>query len=59
MKRIDDCQRAEVTLLDENDIAGASLNGKLPSELSVTQLKRWLAYRGAPVSGEKSDLIER
>ena len=60
MDGVDDCQRTDVTLLDESDIAGASLNGKSPSELSVTQLKRWLACRGAPVTrGKKPELIER
>jgi len=50
---------AEVCLLNEYDIPGASLNGKSPSQLNVVQLKRWLACRGAPVSGKKPELIER
>ena len=52
-------QDIDVFLLDESDIPGASLNGKTPSELNVTQLKRWLACRGAPVNGKKPELIER
>ena len=28
--------------LTENDVAGASLNGKDPTRLTVPQLKRWL-----------------
>jgi len=59
LRRIDNCQGIDITLLDESDIAGASLNGKSPSELSVPQLKQWLACRGAPVSGKKPELIER
>ena len=45
-------------LLMEANIPGASLDGKHPTELNVTQLKRWLSYRGAPVSGKKPELIE-
>ena len=46
-------------LLSEEDIPGASLNGKTPGELNVVQLKRWLACRGAPTSRKKPELIER
>ena len=46
-------------LLSEEDIPGASLNGKSPGELNVVQLRRWLACRGAPTSGKKPQLIER
>ena len=49
----------DILLLTEADIPGASLNGKLPTELNVAQLKRWLACRGAPLSGKKPELIER
>ena len=49
----------EVLMLQEDDIPGASLNGKDPSELNVVQLKRWLACRGAPLSGKKPELIDR
>ena len=48
-----------VLLLRESDIPGASLNGKNPSELNMTQLKRWLACHGAPTTGRKSELVER
>ena len=54
-----DNQDIDVFLLEESDIPGASLNGKSPSELDVTQLKRWLACRGAPVNGKKPELINR
>lgn len=46
-------------LLTQTDIPGASLDGKHPTELNVTQLKRWLACRGAPVSGKKPELIQQ
>ena len=47
-----------ILILTEDDIPGASLNGKSPNQLTVVQLKRWLT-RGAPVSGKKADLVER
>ena len=59
MEEKEDPQDIDVFLLDESDIPGASLNGKIPSELNVTQLKRWLACQGAPVNGKKPELIER
>jgi len=49
----------DIDMLHESDIPGASLDDKSPSELNVTQLKRWLACRGAPVNGKKPELIER
>jgi len=49
----------KMVVLDEADVPGASLNGKKPCQLTVAQLKRWLACRGAPVSGRKPELIER
>jgi len=33
-------------LLSDQDIPGASLNGKDPTDLNIPQLKRWLACRG-------------
>ena len=48
-----------VIVLTENDVPGSSLSGKQPHELNVLQLKRWLACRGAPVTGKKPELIER
>ena len=54
-----DILKDALLLLTESDIPGASLNGKDPSELNVVQLKRWLACRGAPIAGEKPELIER
>ena len=46
-------------LLTESDIPGASLDGKDPTELNVSQLKRWLSCRGAPLNGKKPELIQR
>ena len=51
--------QGDFCLLEESDVPGASLNGKKPCELNVTQLKRWLSCRGAPVTGKKAELIER
>jgi len=46
-------------LLTEDDVPGASLKGKHPKDLTVVQLKRWLACRGAPLGGKKPELINR
>ena len=54
-----ECFTDEIILLNELDILGASLNGKKPCQLKVTQLKRWLACCGAPLSRRKPELIER
>ena len=51
--------QGDLYLLEESGIPGASLNGKKPCELNVTQLKRWLSCRGAPVTGKKTELVER
>ena len=58
-ERADNTQDKAMLMLDENDIPGASLNGREPNELTVVQLKRWLACRGAPLSGKKPELIDR
>ena len=46
-------------MLSEDDIPGASLKGRNPNNLTIVQLKRWLACRGAPLSGNKAQLVER
>ena len=46
-------------VLTEDDVAGASLNGKGPNELTTPQLKRWLQCRGASTKGKKPDLVAR
>ena len=59
----DEAEHADIMkdfeLLNEDDIPGASLHSKKPSELNILQLKRWLACRVAPMSGKKPQLIER
>ena len=49
----------DLLLLEESDIPGASFNGKQLCQLNVTELKRWLSCRGAPLTGKKPELIER
>ena len=51
--------RTTVSNLAEEDIPGAALRGRNPSELKVTEFKRWLMCRGASVKGKKADLIVR
>ena len=46
-------------VLEEEDVPGASLGDRLPEELTVPELKRWLACRGASRTGHKQQLIER
>ena len=53
-----ECFVDSIVTLDENDVPGTSLNGKIPSQLNVMQLKRWLACRGTPQTGKKPELIE-
>ena len=45
--------------LREQDIPGASLNGREPNQLHVVELKRWLKCRGATTGGKKQDLVKR
>jgi len=45
--------------LKENDVPGASLKERDPSELKIPELKRWLQCRGASMKGKKINLIER
>ena len=40
-------------------VPGASLLNRKPNELTVKELKRWLACRGAVTTGKKADLIAR
>ena len=47
----EELQEGDISILCEDDIPGSSLNGKNPKQLNMAQLKRWLACRGAPVSG--------
>ena len=50
---------AEKVLLTESDVPGASLNDRRPEDLTVVELKRWLACRGAHRSGTKPELVKR
>ena len=43
--------------LQEKDISGASLRGGDPSELKITEIKRWLACRDAPLKGRMADQL--
>ena len=52
-------ESGDILLLTETDAPVASLNNKDPSELNAMQLKRWLACRGALLTGKKPELIER
>ena len=45
--------------LCENDIPGASLDGRSPTTQTMPALKRWLQCRAAPTKGKKADLVER
>ena len=49
------------SLLEENDIPGASLCGRKPSELKNEELKFWLKCRGDPAKGlkTKAELVKR
>ena len=55
----DDDTIGDFKLLNEEDIPGASLDGKNPHKLNISKLKRWLTCCGAPVSRKKPELIER
>ena len=50
---------ASVYELCEADVPGASLHGRDPGMLTVPELKRWLACRGASRRGRKADLVLR
>ena len=43
--------------LSEADVPGVLLNGRRPEALKVPELKLWLACRGAPMKGNKADLV--
>ena len=45
--------------LVNDDIPGASLKGRIPDDLTVPELKRWLACRGARRKGNKPELVHR
>ena len=43
-----------VAVLTEDDVPGASLSGRKPSELKNEELKFWLRCRGDPGKGLKT-----
>ena len=45
--------------LVDDDIRGASLRGRVPDDLTVPELKRWLACRGARRKGNMPELVQR
>ena len=45
-------QVVDILLLTDDYISGALFNAKSPSQLTVVQLKRWLAFHDAPISGK-------
>ena len=54
-----DNPRSRQKVSTENDVAGAALNGRSRSQLTVPQLKRWLLCRGTSVKGRKGDLVAK
>ena len=52
---------AHVAVLTEEDIPGASLHGRKPSELKNDELKFWLRCRGDRAKGlkTKAELVKR
>ena len=50
-----------VAVLTEEDIPGASLHGRKPSELKNDELKFWLRCRGDQAKGlkTKAELVKR
>jgi len=47
-----------ILLLTKRDVPGSSLNSMDPAKLNVVNLKRWLACRGALVTGKKPSLLK-
>lgn len=47
------------SVLNENNIPGASLCGRDPRSLKIPELKRWLLCRNASTKGKKADLVLR
>ena len=52
-------EKTVATVLNENDIPGASLCGRDASSLKIPELKRWLLCRNASTKGKKADLVLR
>ena len=45
--------------LVNDDIPGASLKGRDPDDLTVPELKIWLACRGTRRKGNKPEVVQR
>jgi len=56
--KVDTCSY-RVWYIEWTRYSGASLNGKIPCQLNVIQLKRWLVCCGGPFGGNKPLLVER
>ena len=50
---------SSLVCLHEEDVPGASLNGRGPSQLHVGELKHWLKCRAAATVGKMQDLVKR
>ena len=53
------CELAASSCLHEEDVPGASVNGRKPSQLHAVELKRWLKCRAATTVGNKQDLVKQ
>ena len=45
--------------MHQDDVPGASLDGRNPERLKILELKHWLLCRGASTKGKKADLVAR
>ena len=52
-------QQAGTRPSHEEDVPGASLNGRTPNNFKVPELKQWLLCRNASTRGKKADLVLR
>ena len=50
---------SSLVCLDEEDVPGASLNGREPGQLHVVELKHWLMCGAATTVGKNQDLVKR
>ena len=57
--KFDNKSKRKRLILTEDDVPGASFQGKNPELFHVCQLKRWLKCRGASTTGNRSELLDR
>ena len=50
---------SSLVCVHEEDVPGASLNGREPSQLHVVELKHWSKCRAATTVGKKQDLVKQ